>query len=108
MNDAISQMALAHDAKFLNRVQYLLCRVALQVAAEDPGTANHAARREYAQAVLGDPARAATPAAVALVGAINLLARATTISFDGVVTTAATDPEIESQINSLWNAFSGV
>lgn len=109
MTDALTQMALAHDHNFLNRVQYLLCRVALAVIGEDAARVEgHATRRLYAQQVLGNPAAAATAAAVAIVGAINLTARDTTIKPDFAVETSATDPEIESQIATLWNAFAGV
>lgn len=106
--DSRSQMALAHDVGFLNRVQFNLAVVALQVVNEADTVPGHAARRTYAQAVLGNPASAATAAAVALVGAVNLVAAVTTINPDLSVTTDATDAAIQSQLSSLWDAFAGV
>jgi hypothetical protein len=108
MNDARMQMALAHDPQFLNRVQFNLCVVALQIVNEPAGTTAHAQRRTYAAAVLGEPARAAVPAAVALVGAVNLMSETTSINPDLSVTTTASDAAIQSQLASLWNAFAGV
>lgn len=109
--DGRLQMALAHDATFLDRVQFAMAKIALQVIGEDPATVvpigSHAARRAYAAAVLGDPARAAASFAVGLVSAVNLTARTTTITVDGVTTTA-NDDEIASQVATLWSAYSGV
>lgn len=107
-NDAKTQMALAHDAQFLNRVQFNLCVVALQVVNEGAGVTNHTERRAFAAAVLGDPGRAAAPLAVSLVGAVNLVTATTTINPDLSVTTDATDAAIQSQMNTLWNAWAGV
>jgi hypothetical protein len=106
--DSRLQMALAHDAGFLDRVQYSMCRIALQVCAEASTVTGHAARRAFAQSVLGNPAAAATACAVALVGAVNLTAPVTTINPDKTVSSGASDADIDSQVNSLWNSFAGV
>ncbi len=103
-----SQMALAHDPQFLNRVQYLLCTEAITVKNENPATTGHAARAAYAGQVLADPAGKAATVAITLVGGINLVAANTAIDFEGVVTTDATDAAILSQIATLWDALSGV
>lgn len=97
------QMALAHDAQFLNRVQYAMAKVALVKMAN--GTAP---QKAYAQQVLGNPGAAAASMAVALVGSVNLTSVNTFINPDLSVTTDATDGAIESQVDTLWNAFSGV
>ena len=106
--DARLQMALAHDAQFLNRVQFAMATVALQVVNELVTVPGHAARRTYAQSVLGNPAAASVAAAVALVGAVNLTAALTTIDANLTVSTDATDAALASQVSTLWNAFSGV
>lgn len=107
-NDGPLLMALAHDAQFLNRVQFALCQVALEVAAENPATANHAARRAFAASVLGNPGAAAAAAAVALVGAVNITASVVTIKPSLDVVSDATDAAIASQVSTLWNSFAGV
>ena len=106
--DARLQMALAHDPGFLNRVQYAMGVVALQVVLEAGTVPGHAARRAYAAQVLGNPASAAVSMAVGLVGAVNLTAPVTTINPDLTVTSGATDAEIASQVNTLWGAYAGV
>lgn len=170
-----SQVALAHDPKFLNRLQYLLCQQAIVVKNESlitsssvaaasvitmanphgfttgdsvtiaghvgstpsvngtyvvtvltstqfsiplvvtiagsGGTAvkaSHAARATYAGQVLADPAGKATTAAITIGGATNLTTANTSIDFNGIVTTDATDAAILSQIATLWDALSGV
>ena len=106
--DAKLQMALAHDAGFLNRLQFAMATVALQVVNEDPATANHAARRAFASSVLGNPGAAAAAAAVAVVTAVNLTAATTAIDADLRVSSSASDADIASQVSTLWNAFAGV
>lgn len=108
LNDSRFQMALAHDPQFLNRVQFLMCKIAAVVCTESTGVTGHAARRAYAASVLGNPAAAAASVAVGLVGAANLITRDTTINPDFSVTTAATDAEIESQLSTLWNQYAGI
>lgn len=105
--DARLQMALAHDPSFLNRVQYAMAVVALQVVNEATTVPGHTARRAYAQQVLGSPASAAVSMAVGLVGAVNLVAPVTTINPDLSVTTDATDAAIASQVATLWNGYAG-
>lgn len=106
--DARLQMALAHDAGFLNRIQFAMGKVALQVVNEAGTVAGHAARRAYASQVLGNPAAAAVSMSVGLVGAVNLTAAVTTINPDLTVTSDATDAAVESQVSTLWNAYAGV
>lgn len=103
-----SQMALAHDAAFLDRLQYLLCQVAVEVKNESGSVTGHAARAAFAGSVIAEPADHASQLAVTIVGATNLIVRDTTIGFDGKVTTSATDAEIKSQLATLWDSFAGV
>lgn len=106
--DARLQMALAHDAQFLNRVQYAMGVVALQVITEAVTVPGHAARRTYAASVLGNPGAAAVSMAVGLVGSVNLTAVNTFLNPDLSVTTDATDAAIVSQVGTLWSAYAGV
>ncbi len=105
--DSRLQMALAHDAQFLNRVQVAMAVVALQVVNEDVATPNHVLRRAYAASVLGNPAAAAVAFAVGLVGSVNLTAPVTTVNFDGSVISGASDADIASEVATLWNAYAG-
>lgn len=106
--DARLQMALAHDAGFLDRVQFAMGKIALEVVNEAGTVTGHTARRTYAAQVLGNPAAAAIAMAIGLVGAVNLTGPVTTINPDHTVTSGATDAEIASQVSSLWNAYAGV
>ncbi len=102
-----SQMALAHDPKFLNRLQYIICQQAIAIKNEVTSP-THAARAAFAGQVLADPAGKTVTMAITICGATNLVAANTTIDFDAVVATDATDAAILSQVASLWDAFSGV
>lgn len=101
--------ALAYDENFLKRLTGLVVAEALVVVDEAGNTANHAQRRNFAQVVLNNPQATTRNMALTICNATNLVAEDTTYDFEeGHVTTTATDPEIRSQIASLWNAFSGV
>lgn len=118
-------MSLAHDARFLNRLQYLICEVAIQVknetAADEPFATHtgqpdaatafaawHPARAAYAGEVLADPAGKTTTMAITLVGATNLVGAGTGFNDFGDCLSNASDDDIRSQIATLWNAFAGV
>jgi hypothetical protein len=108
--NAITQMSLAHDSSFLDRIQYLMTQTALVVLAEINTTPSHALRVQLAHQVLNNPGQAAINASVAIVGSANLLAANTTINPGPPpsVTTDATDASIFSQISALWSALAGV
>jgi hypothetical protein len=107
-DDSVIQMKLARDAGFLGRMQYLMVKVALDVKAEAESTPGHAQREALAAQVLGDPALIAPAMAVGAVCSINLTSETTTVNPDGSVVTSATDGEMFSQINALWNFYAGV
>ncbi len=106
--DALTQMALAHDPGFLNRVQYLMTQDALAVLAEVDASAARPLRLQLAHQVLNNPGQAASAASVAIVGSVNLVSANTTVNADGTVSTDATDAAILSQIHTLWSALAGV
>ena len=108
-NTAASQQALAREPKFILRLQNALVKVAWQVLNEDPLTANHAARTNYARAVLANPAGIAQTLAISFVDRPNVLAFDTSYDFvQGAVVTASGDPDIESQVNTDWNLLAGL
>jgi len=104
-----SQAKLASDQGFLRRFASLLNQEAQVVAAENPATPEHVARRQLAQAILNNPAGMAQSLAPTICNATNLIAKNTTFDFAADQTvTDATDPEIRSQIATSWNMMAGV
>jgi len=104
-----SQAKLASDPDFLRRFGSLLNQEAQVVAAEDPATPNHVARRALAQSVLNNPPFMAANLAPTICNATNLIAKNTTFDFEADQTvTDASDAEIRSQIATSWNVMAGV
>jgi hypothetical protein len=105
------QMALTRDTLpggFMERVQALLAQVAGNVLSEAATTAYHHGRAFYAQRVVQNPSQAAQQAGPQVVMGINII---TTTTYDEATTTStctATDPELLSQISTLWNALAGL
>jgi len=105
------QAKLASDPTFLRRLASLLNQEAQVVAAEvpnsDPKIAT--ARRQLAQSIITNPTGMAASLAPTITNATNMLAATTSFNFDADQTvTTATDPEIRSQIATLWNVMAGV
>lgn len=104
-----SQMILAADANFLRRLAALLVSEAQVVAGESTAVPSHEQRRRLGQAIITDPIGMAHSLAPTITNATNLVAKDTTYNFEaGAVETSATDPEIRSQIATLWNIMAGV
>jgi len=106
-----SQAQLARDPNFLKRLESLLISEAEVKAAETPNSNPDIAtkRRQLAQAILTNPAGMAQSLAPAICNATNLAGSTTTWNFEaGAAETAATDAEIRSQIDTLWNILAGV
>jgi hypothetical protein len=101
-------IALGNDADFRARVRALFYLEAGVVYAEDPGTANHAARALFASKIVNNTIDAGS-LAPALAQRTNLSSETVTYNFDDQrVETSATDAEIRSQIATDWNMFAGV
>lgn len=104
-----SQSALATDQNFLKRLSSLLLQEAGVVAAESSDVENHAQRRVLADRIINNPSGMSQSLAPTICNATNLVAANTTYNFEaGCVETSATDPEIKSQIATLWNIMAGV
>jgi hypothetical protein len=105
------QMALTRDVApggFMERFQVLLARVATTVLGEQGSTPYHPGRAQYAQTVNRNPVQAATAGGPIIVMGINII---NTTTYDEATLTAtctATDPELESQITTFWNALAGL
>jgi hypothetical protein len=106
MSESYLQMLLAKDAAFLTRLQYLMVQQARVVKAEDPATAQHAGRSNYATTVINNPYQAAMQGAPTIVGGPNVIGTVT-LEDTGPVTTAS-DAALLSQIATFWNALAGL
>jgi hypothetical protein len=106
LTESFLQMALARDANFQIRLQYLLVQHARVVKSEATATPNHTARSNYATTVINSPQSAVVNAAVMVVGGVNVIGTVT-LEDSGPVTTA-TDPALLSQLATFWDALSGV
>lgn len=89
---ASEQYDLSHDAIFLRRVQMIIQKSAIAVAAEDPATANHVQRLAYGNKVLMNPG-----------GYAELMAQG--VSTNAAISSASSDSDIEFTVNSQWNAY---
>lgn len=96
------QMALAHDGQFLNRVQFTMAKVAINVMEEPAGP-----RRTYALQVLGNPAAAAISMSVGLAGHVNIVTNNTFIDPNLRVWTDTNDAQLFSAVNDLWDKYAG-
>lgn len=99
-------MALAVDRNFLLRLQYSIVMTARTVLSETGVGATHSARVAYARNVIMSPAQATANAATVIVGGTNLIGTVTVT--DGIAVTSASDGAIFSQVNTFWNALSGI
>lgn len=108
-NDAFTQQALAADHRFWLRLQNALSKVAWEVTNEDPATANHLERTQYAQRVINNPAGTAQQLSVSFVNRPNIFGFDTTYDFTvGAVVTASGDADMESQLHTDWSDLAGV
>lgn len=108
-NDSFTQQALANDARFRQRLENALGKVAWEVLQEDPLTVHHPERANYANRVLSSPNQMASQLASSFVGRPNVFSFTTSYDFTvGGTVTAAGDPDIESQLHTDWNSLAGI
>lgn len=119
--ESTTQMKLAKQSFFLERVQYLAVQQARTVLGEALNTACHSKRADLARNTINFPAEYATKMAVTLVGGVNLIGTVTitpavaddpaTLSVNEAtpesVTTSVTDGALLSQIATFWSHMSG-
>lgn len=109
---SVKQMGLTRDTGpggWMERVQVLLVKTAAQAILVEPATtAYHQGRAYYAQKVMQNPQQSATQAGPAVSMGINVIATTTYDEATKTSTCTATDPELESQIATLWNALAGL
>jgi hypothetical protein len=108
-NDAFTQQALAADARFHQRLQNALTKVAWEVLEEDPTTVHHAERAAYSQRVNANPLQTAQQLAPSFVNRPNVFSFPTSYDFEiGATVTASGDPDMESQLHTDWDKLAGV
>ena len=86
---------LAMTPAFVARVQGAMVKSAIAVSSEDPATAGHATRVQWATQVLRDPAHYAARMVFG-------------VAANPAITVESDDGAIEFTINSIWNAYAGV
>lgn len=105
-NTALTQIALASDLVFQQRIKSALLSIAAQMLGEDAGTLNHGARVIYANRVINNPAAEAALIAPFLVMRPNVNNFTTSCVFQeaGVAVVSTTgDADLQSQIATDWN-----
>jgi len=107
-NDSYTQQALAADTSFKQRVRSSLSSVAWQVLNEDPATANHTNRENFARQVVRNLDNEVAVIMPSFVMRPNVINFATTYEFDwisrtGHVASACGDADIQSQLFTDWD-----
>lgn len=102
MATLIEQANVAEDETFIRRVRQSMIKVASDVASEDAGTANHAARVEFAKAATSYPTHWARSLAYAVAN------HWATGNADADADPILSDSTVEFQIASVWNTYAGV
>ena len=102
------QMALLRNAGFMERVTAMLAQAAGVVLAEPLATPFHLARAQYAKQVVTTPLQSTTQAGPQVVMGINVILSTTYDEITQTSQCAILDIDLESQINTLWNALGGI
>jgi hypothetical protein len=111
VEQSTKQMALTRDIMpggFMERVQAMLARVAGQVLIESGSTPYHPSRAAYAQRVVQNPQQMAVQSGPQIVMGVNIVLTTIYDEETKTATCTATDPELESQIVTLWNSLGGL
>lgn len=107
-NDAFTQQALAADPHFRGRVRSAMSSVSWQIINEVDTTTNHEQRVGYARQVIRQLDTEVSVILPSFVMRPNVFQFATAAVYDfrnqvNEVTTAAGDPDLESQLNTDWD-----
>ena len=94
---------VAVNPAFIRRVRQAVIKAAADIAAEDPSTANHAARVALAKVVTTYPTEWAKNFAFGVANNTNV----GTGSSDPADDSADGDGALQFVVNSLWDAYSG-
>jgi hypothetical protein len=101
---ALDLIATASDATFAGRVMMIMLKTAQNVASEDPATADHAARIDYAGLVIRGEEKPQLVAAHAI--SSNPTIAAAIESDPAALGSNVPDGDIEFALSSIWTARS--
>lgn len=108
-NDAFSQLALANDPNFKQRIKGALITVALNIMSEDPSTTNHANRIYFAKIVIDTPDTMVSKFAPEIVMRPNVMNFTTTYNFDiPAIQSACGDADLQSQLTTDWDMMASL
>lgn len=99
---ALDLISTASDATFAGRVMMLMFKIAQQVAAEDPATAEHDARVNYSERVFRGEEQPQLVAAHVI--SSNPTIGATIESYPAALGSNVPDSDIEFALASIWTA----
>src|SRR5262245_3686284 len=104
---SVAQMALTRDngpGGFMERFAGMLAFVCKAVLAESISTPYHSGRALYAQRVVQNPIAAAQAGGPLIVMGVNIYTNTTYDEATKTSTCTATDLELQSQVQTDWNA----
>ena len=105
------QMALLADngpGGFMERVQAMLISQAVVVLSEPGATPYHSLRANYSQRVVQSPQMAVNQGGTIVVMGDSVIAGTTYDETTKKSTCTITDPNLQAQIERLWNALAGI
>lgn len=105
---SVKQMALTRNLEFMERVQAMLAKTAVDVLAEQSNTPYHAYRAQYAQQVIRGPQLSAQQGATVVVMGVNVIAATTYDEQTKTSSCSILDIDLQSQVMNLWNALAGI
>lgn len=108
-NDSASQLFLAADPNFKQRLKGAFITIALQVMAESPSTTNHANRIYFAKVVIATPDTIVDKFAAEVAMRPNVVGFATSFDFHiPAAVTASGDADLQSQLSTDWDMMCSV
>lgn len=96
---------IANDSRFQSRCMQAALDAAINVMAEDPGTASHLKRAQYAEAIING---AVNPVSIARAVLSNSTIAGESDVTQILTTDAIPDSDIQFAVNSVFNALADV
>ena len=103
MATSVEAAGIAQMPRFIDRVNFYVVKAAVAAMAEDPTTAGHTKRVEFAVKVFAEQYKVRQYAAAVLSNLAVLSKLSDTAGHNGV-----SDIELQDTVNLFYNAFAGV
>jgi hypothetical protein len=103
MATSVEAAGIAQMPRFIDRVNFYVVKAAVAAMAEDPTTAGHTKRVEFAVKVFSEQYKVRQYAAAVLSNLTVLSRLSDTASHNGV-----SDTDMQDTVNLFYNAFAGV